>query len=249
MNTRPSFQVESNDSLIPPCTCTQIDQPTSSPRKSIPFYSYSDLVNFERMSHMSPTSSSNTNTAIGSPLSDSDFNNNQQGNDIGEFQLNDYNDSCNPNCPRHHRLQRRPTVQQGANNETEFTIDEQLEAPDAKIPIPTAFDPSSHSTNSVVNDDKNNSDNESILIWLPESEQTTGSNTTLQRRRSVVEDLASVKSTTTNNSYFEDELDSEIGEPLVNVCSAKDFIRTKSRELRKSFVDNDTNSKRFPISQ
>lgn len=270
LNTRQNYQSESSDCLIPQCTCTSssIDQSHSLQRKSIPFYSYSDLVNFERMSHMSPTSNNNNNnnnntSTFGSPTS-ADLDSQQQL----PFDFSDPcpEDSVNPSCPRH-RIHRRPTIQQGGNNETEFTIEEQMEAPAINIPIPTARSLASSNRGSasplsvgvshrgepdsaVIDDDED--DNESILVWLPQdsnNNEDDGSNTTLHRRKSVVEDLASLKSTVTSNSYFEDELESEIGEPLINVCSAKDFLKTKSRELRKSFVDNDGNTRRLPISQ
>lgn len=261
LNTK-TLQLDAGDANIPPCTCacSPLDQSCSPPRKAIPFYSYSDLVNFERMSHMSPASSS-SNYHMGSMGSD------QEG---GFSDYADYNESYNPNCPRH-RTQRRGTLQQGANNETEFTIDEQLDTISLGEPAagaagaPRAADGPKRASSKNAHDsaqalqvtceplpvpeptaaaDTSAEEDESVLVWLPEESCDSHH---VPRRKSIVDDLASVKSTATNNSYFENELESEIGEPLINVCSAKDFLRTRSRELRKSFVDNDIATRRYPL--
>jgi ABC-type Zn2+ transport system substrate-binding protein/surface adhesin len=67
------------------------------------------------------------------------------------------------------------------------------------------------------------------------------------RHQSIVEELASLKSSksyTSTNSYFEDELQQESMSspavnslpPLINVCSAGDYLHERTQKLRNSFV-------------
>ncbi|GMM30779.1 hypothetical protein DAMA08_035240 [Martiniozyma asiatica (nom. inval.)] len=221
----------------------------NSPRKSISYFSYSDLVNFERMSQtknnsMNNNNNNNSNSSSNSNLTvfnNNDNNNNNTNNETNNGNTNNNNtDSYDDNilqeqllsneiedntptvfCPRH-GLARRATVQ-GCPEDKGEKIDEQLED-------------DNYEELAILED-------ESVHSWTPQP------NVDLIRPRSrgksVVEELASLTATTSNNSFFEDELDvyatdsGTNGEPLVHVCSAKDLLNSKSRKLRESFVESE----------
>lgn len=184
-------------------------------RKSISFYSFSDLVNLERIENQGAAVAAVAAAANSSP--------------------DEHTVLLKP--------KRRPTIPQGSNTDTDFTIDEKLGADgdqlasDPVVPLPKAH--------------LEDGDGHEVFLWQPEADGLPP----VARHRSIVDDLASIKSHTTNNTFFGNELEQEEQQqeeegnpvPLVNVCSAGEFLKTRSRELRQSFVDNEGTQRRFAI--
>lgn len=259
------------------------DSPLVSPqRKSISFYSYLDLLNYERLS-----SGNNKNYASSSSPSPPTYNNDflKRQSDLYDAQeeaedLRDLNnaqllenqltgDLLSINCPKHGIAARR-MAHQGCMEDGDARIDEELNINKPKSSKGTSANNaetkhsgrgtplySVFSSHSAIADDHNQTQEEeeeeeeqdgSIQSWVPEDNNLNSENSrTGSRRQSIVEEMASLKSCTTNNSYFEDELEecsthdtgSRIGVPVVNVCSANDYLSSRTRELRNSFVCND----------
>lgn len=232
-------------------TCTPLMSNASSPpslpssnRKSISFYSYLDLVNYERMSN------SNNN-------SKNDLNNGPN-----------YDIDCPKHGNHHPSLSRRSTFQ-GLTEDSDAKIDDALNlnldddddkddhSDDDKKSTNTkekyvrklVYEPIDISSSAIVDDN----DNESIQSWKPADSNIPPFNRSKSRSQSIVDELASLKSFNTNNSYFEDELDSTehnhnmngSTSPLVNVCSANDYLNLRTRELRNSFVAHPNTSGSF----
>lgn len=293
-----------NTKSEPQCTCNNAntsnnnpinaDSPLVSPhRKSISFYSYLDLLDYERMSN----NNNNINgTSPSPPYSNNDFIRRQ--NDIYDAQeeADDLRDLKNAqmlenqltgdlltvSCPKHgvmtKRMARQGCLEDGdakideelntnspqndnknnTNTNTNTNIDGNKEATssgDSRSPVYHVFNTSS---SAIVDDDYTDANQEdgdddeqdgSIQSWIPVDNDFCRENSrSRSRHQSIVEEMASLKSCTTNNSYFEDELQqcsthdtsSRLGAPLVNVCSASDYLSSRTRELRNSFVCSDT---------
>ncbi|KAG0686353.1 hypothetical protein C6P40_004344, partial [Pichia californica] len=207
-------------------TFTNIESPLISPnRKSISFYSYSDLINYEKLS-------SNNNLNLNLKKENDLIDAQDEQDDIDDLkndqflennQLNSNNDLLQLNCPKHGygngQFQRRSTYQ-GCSEDGDAKIDEELTTSpkinhgnlNNNTPMYTVF----NSSSSAIDD---NDDDNSIHSWIPSDDKndlslllssSSSSTDNLKRRlskpQSIIEELASLKSCTTNNSYFEDEL-------------------------------------------
>ena len=180
-------------------------------RKSISFYSYLDLVNYEKMENISTNTSPSTNTSINT------------------------NTFANPILPK---LQRRSTIQ-GIAEDRETSIDEELDGKNNnnknktnKIKIVNNFN------KLMINEpidpmdmepiESTTTDDESIQSWNPDTD------------RSYFEDDLEITSTNTNNTNTTNTTNTTTSSlllpPLLHVCSAHDYLHLRTRELRNSFV-------------
>lgn len=179
-------------------------------RKSISFYSYSDLCNYENL------------TKSLSNLSD------QETSFISQIPLTA--------SLKHIPSSRRSTIH-GSPEDSDAKIDQELGPDDG------ASQYSNHSNRSNRSNRSHYTDNDtaSVKSWVPENHQIHPPlSTSRSRRQSLVDELASIRSCTTNNSYFEDEFQdlTELNDPLVNVCSASQYIDSRTQELRKCCSGN-----------
>lgn len=252
----------------------QSPTPLTPSRKSISFYSYLDLVNYERMLNNRELSQQN------------DIYDNQENQDdlkdLSDQMLDNRNDilqitfPCPKHGPKHGSLTRRSTFQ-GCMEDSDAKIDETLNNDENNgkrvnsDPRGLYRDRLDYSSSAIVDDkldektglgsanqtasaydheslDGEEGDEKSIQSWNPIDVSCSNPlQIPRSRTQSIVEEMASLKSCTTNNSYFEDELKqcstaddscSRFGAPVVNVCSANDYINSRTRELRNSFVCN-----------
>lgn len=152
------------------------------------------------------------------------------------------------------RIDEELNINKPKNSKNSYANNSEIKSSVSSTPIYSVFASSSAVDNDQNNkqslDDEEEEDEQdgSIQSWVPEDNNFNNDNSrTGSRRQSIVEEMASLKSCTTNNSYFEDELEecsthdagSKVGVPVVNVCSANDYLSSRTRELRNSFVCND----------